>query len=221
MSTVIKVTDENGYSGHKFTNNPLRWDIGTTHIIYRDGIDVCSSGVIHVYKNKYMAVIMNSSYNNYQPFRMWEGDGGIVNDDSGLKCGVKALTITKELTGKDIPKISKKMSYRIAVLVNCYYIAQSMNKDKIKRAKDLKFLRWAVKYLTNKVTRAPFKFRYNNQYRYDSLCHVFLHDTFLSSVLMSYQQSSYNIADIVSYCFDKDEFKREVEKIKKYIKEHE
>lgn len=131
MTKLYKVTDKNGKTGAAY-NKELQWDVGVTHTAKGEGSMLCTDGVIHVYKDPFVAALMTPLRETGEADRLWEAKGDIVAGDA-LKYGVKTLTTLREIP---IPSISPEKRMRIALLC-ALSVYQEEN-----------FVQWAHKWLS-------------------------------------------------------------------------
>ena len=110
--TLYKLTDATGWT-RQGESNALLWGEGVTHEATGEGSELCSSGVIHVYRSPRMATFMNPVHANIASPVLWEVDGEIVVDD-GLKGGVKKATTLRRI---DLPIIG--IDERVEIAIRC------------------------------------------------------------------------------------------------------
>ncbi len=161
MSTVWKLTDFRGK-----TRNNTHWEIGTTHHAQKEGTQLCTSQVIHVYEHPVIGFFMNPVHAEFERPRLWEGEGIIVSRDP-LKAGVKLLTIKKELPTPKLTNIQ-----RIAFGILCFLEVE----------KSEKFREWANDWLqgigrtTKFIERVtPLQFSLDHMLEYDPAREVAYH----------------------------------------------
>jgi len=106
---LIKLTDKNGQ-----TYGNTQWAEGVTHTVEWSG-QFCGPGCIHVYKDIYVALMLNPIHANFSTPRAWNATGKMLADDNGLKFGVASLTILSEI--KPLPAITTVQ--RVAFGIYC------------------------------------------------------------------------------------------------------
>ena len=107
---LYKLTRKNNTSGEG--KSSLKWGTNITHKLKSiDTPKLCSSDVIHAYKNKYLALFLNPIHASYKSPIVWEAEGEIIVGDWG-KVGVFELTTFKK---REI-NIPKKARIHFAVL---------------------------------------------------------------------------------------------------------
>lgn len=94
---IYKLTDKQNRSW-----NNTQWGKNTTHIAPGKGI-LCSSGWLHGCHDKYMAILLNPIYNNFEKFNLWECKAEGKIQETPVKIGCSKLTTLRQLK---IPKIS-------------------------------------------------------------------------------------------------------------------
>lgn len=91
---LYKLTEQDGTT-YKGT---MTWEVGKSNAISK--IDrkpeLCTGGVIHAYKNKNLALLLNPIHAAIENFRLFECEGDVVVEDWG-KVGVYSLIVKKEL----------------------------------------------------------------------------------------------------------------------------
>ena len=107
MTTLYKLTDQSGC-----TRGPTQWGPGVSHSGTGDG-DLCGPGWIHAYTHPLLAVLLNPIHAALPDPRLWEADGEIALDDSGLKVGCRTLTTLREIP---LPQITTTQRVRFGIL---------------------------------------------------------------------------------------------------------
>ena len=111
---VFKLTDSRylSYGG-------TQWGEGVTHEARGEGTDLCSDGVIHVYKTLVGAGMFNCIHANFPNPVAWatEVEEVVVND--GLKIGAKRVTTLRVVPLPEIP-LEKKIEFGIRVVKKVY-----------------------------------------------------------------------------------------------------
>jgi len=80
------------------THGDMLWKVGKTNKVKRcDNPQLCSPQVIHAYKNKNLALLLNPIHADIDEPVLWECAGKIVVEDYG-KVGVFSLKANKILT---------------------------------------------------------------------------------------------------------------------------
>ena len=104
---LYKITDK--YS----KTRDCQWGENVTHKAKSRGRSLCTSEVIHAYKDPYLAVFHNPIGGDYdtKTMLMWEAKGRIVAND-GMKVGCKSLTTVRRIK---VPKISTTQRVEIAI----------------------------------------------------------------------------------------------------------
>jgi len=127
---AYKITDVNDC-----TYKGFQWYEGKVH--KTDGEkELCSSGWIHFYRDKRLAVILNPIHGKYNPFHLWRGEaGGKIKGDVGLKWGCTEFRMIKRVS---IPKIT--LTQRVAFGILCSL--EIYNNSEYKK--------WAENWLVNK-----------------------------------------------------------------------
>lgn len=89
---LYKLTDEKG-----ITYGNTQWGANVTYKLKKtNDPQLCSSNVIHAYKNKNLAYLLNPIHGDYDNPRIYEARGEVVVEDYG-KVGCFELTTVKEL----------------------------------------------------------------------------------------------------------------------------
>jgi len=128
---AYKLTNE-----HDQTYNKCRWGENVTH--ETDGKDdLCTSGWIHYYRNKHLAVLFNPMHGSYNKnMHMWTGIAiGKFKHDRRLKSGCTHFTTIKQI---EVPQVTTEQRIKFAILC-----ALEVYKEK-------PFVEWANNWLTNK-----------------------------------------------------------------------
>jgi len=127
---AYKITDTNDCTYHGF-----QWYEGKIHKTDGKG-ELCSSSFIHFYRDKRLAILLNSIYGNYHPFNMWLGEaGGTIKEDNGLKWGCTEFKMIKRVS---IPKITLIQRVAFAILCSLEVCSEPM------------YVKWAEGWLQNK-----------------------------------------------------------------------
>ena len=109
---LYKITDKDDV-----THGNTRWGKNVTHKIKKNkrGTRLCSDEVLHAYKDKNLALLINPTQGGYDndTLHLWQAEGEIVAEDWG-KCGCHELKTIKKLT---IPKwyYSKEMRQLVQI----------------------------------------------------------------------------------------------------------
>lgn len=116
---LYKLTDRYG-----FTRNDTEWKIGVTNHaddFYRIG-PMCTNAWIHAYKDPDIAMLCIPVHvPHYQNgCRLWEAEG-VVRISDEVKCGVKSLTLTKEIPTLPLWTPHQRM------LLTCFIVAHVNN----------------------------------------------------------------------------------------------
>ena len=111
MVNLYKLTDQEG----KTYRGSTQWGENITHAVVKrvENPALCSDQVVHAYRNINLGILLNPVFGYYDPFRIWEAEGGVVVEDWG-KVGCYSLTTTKELPIPDWYKdtYTRKWKYR-------------------------------------------------------------------------------------------------------------
>ncbi len=102
------------------TTMNTQWGENITHSVSmkKRGKLLCSSEVIHAYKNPNLALLLNSIHGDYQPCNLWEAKGRVMVEDWG-KAGCWKLTTLKQL---DLPdwyaneRTRRRVQIRFAII---------------------------------------------------------------------------------------------------------
>ena len=95
---LYKLTDAAGWTRRGMCNG-LLWAEGVTHTVSVTGTTLCSDQVIHAYEHPLVAIFMNPIHADFTTdMRLGECEGEVVVREGQLKCGVKSLTVLRELT---------------------------------------------------------------------------------------------------------------------------
>ncbi len=111
MTTLYKLTDQDGYTRRNFDNACL-WGENVSHSGTGEG-DLCGPGYVHAYTHPLLAVLLNPIHANLPAPRLWEAEGAIAKSDRGLKVGCVTLTTIREMP---LPIISTEQRVRFAIL---------------------------------------------------------------------------------------------------------
>ena len=107
---LYKLTEQDGTTHNK----SMSWEVGiTNHVMEKDNPQMCSGDVIHAYKNKNLAFMLNPIHADIKNPLLFECKGEPVIS-AWDKCGVFELSITKKLS---IPKWYKSKKTRNYVLI--------------------------------------------------------------------------------------------------------
>lgn len=91
---LYKLTEQDYTTYYK----SMTWKIGETNkVIEKENPQMCSGDVIHAYKNKNLALLLNPIHADIKNPKLLECEGNIIVEDYG-KCGVFELTPTKKLS---------------------------------------------------------------------------------------------------------------------------
>jgi hypothetical protein len=107
---LYKLTDKN-----QITHVDMKWKIGKTNKIKKcENPKLCTKDVIHAYKNKNLALLLNPIHANIDDPLLFEAKGIPVVEDFE-KCGVFSLKINKKLS---IPEwyINKEIRHDVQIL---------------------------------------------------------------------------------------------------------
>jgi hypothetical protein len=111
MTTLYKLTDQDGYTRRNFPNACL-WGEGVSHSGTGEG-DLCGPGYIHAYTHPLLAVLLNPIHANFHSPRLWEAEGEIAKSDRGLKVGCVTLKTIREMP---LPVVTTEQHVRFAIL---------------------------------------------------------------------------------------------------------
>ena len=125
-----KLTDEHGE-----TQNNTKWGENITHKATRDGKEMCTRDVIHVYDHPLKAVMFNIIHAGFRSPKLWRCRVKRVVANDYLKVGVKSCTTIKEIP---LPEITIKQRVRFAI-----YCALEVYSDD-------GFVKWANDWLNGK-----------------------------------------------------------------------
>ena len=109
MTTLYKLTDQDGYTRRNYDNACL-WGENVSHSGTGEG-DLCGPGYVHAYTHPLLAVLLNPIHANVPTPRLWEAEGAIAKSDRGLKVGCVTLTTIREMP---LPIISTEQRVRFA-----------------------------------------------------------------------------------------------------------
>ena len=129
---VYKLTDRNDK-----TQGNTQWGRGVRHVAQdQEPRRLCTSSVIHAYRDEYLAVLMNPVHGNFENPHCWisEGEGDPLDD--GTKLGFSALTTIERVP---LPSFTTKQA--IAFGIYCALATQGSS-DKCKA--------WAHDWLSGK-----------------------------------------------------------------------
>jgi hypothetical protein len=107
---LYKLTDKN-----QITHADMKWEIGKTNKIKKcENPQLCTKDVIHAYKNKNLALLLNPVHAKIDDPLLFEAEGIPAVEDFG-KCGVFSLKINKKLS---IPEwyINKEIRHDVQIL---------------------------------------------------------------------------------------------------------
>lgn len=128
---LYKLTDQNNKTRSGESNETV-WAVGVIHTVSGNGKQLCSPDVIHAYRDPLLAVLFNPRHFNNP--KLWEAEGEIVAETAD-KCGVKSLTILRELPLPEL-SIESRVRFAIAVALDVYTGAS--------------FIKWAKDWLSGK-----------------------------------------------------------------------
>ncbi len=111
MTTLYKLTDQDGYTRRNYDNACL-WGENVSHSGTGEG-DLCGPGYVHAYTHPLLAVLLNPIHADFPAPRLWEAEGAIAKSDRGLKVGCVTLTTIREMP---LPIISTEQRVRFAIL---------------------------------------------------------------------------------------------------------
>jgi hypothetical protein len=90
---LYKLTDQNMQ-----TYNDTQWELGVTKHAKSGDDGLCSNKWLHSYEHPLVAVLMNPIHSNFRNPRIFEAKPGrVIKHDRQLKCGVKSLTLLREI----------------------------------------------------------------------------------------------------------------------------
>ena len=92
MTTLYKLTDQD-----MRTHNGFQWKIGKRFKASGLGTRLCSDGYLHAYEHPGLALFFNPIHAAFSPPRLFEAQGVVKLREGQLKCGVKSLTLIREL----------------------------------------------------------------------------------------------------------------------------
>ena len=92
-----KLTDHESYTRREEPGETL-WTPGVEHVARGEGVELCTSAVIHAYRHPLLAAFLNPIHIVLKSPLLWEALGGPVVADDGLQIGVKRLTAMCKLT---------------------------------------------------------------------------------------------------------------------------
>lgn len=132
MATLYKLTDQD-----MRTFGGFQWELGQIRSVAPATRcpELCTDGVTHAYHDPLVAVLMNPAHASYSPARLFAAEAPAIVADDGLKCGVYALTLVREM---DVPQPT--LLARAFFGVMC---AQQV-------CTDARWNRWAEGYLSGK-----------------------------------------------------------------------
>jgi len=131
MITLYKLTDKNMVT-RKGYENETKWEIGRP--VTATGVGgLCTNGVIHCYRHPGLAILLNPVHAGFYSPRLFEAESDGVADEHADKCGVKTLTLTKEIP---LPEFSteQRVTFAIRVALLVY--------------KNERFREWAQRWLS-------------------------------------------------------------------------
>ncbi len=112
---LYKFTEQDATTYEKST----LWGEGVTHKKEKkDNPNLCSSDVIHAYKNLNLGLLLNPIHADIQKPRIWEAKGVVVAKDFG-KVGCFSLTTVKEIDTPEWVKSDKVLFVRIQFAILC------------------------------------------------------------------------------------------------------
>mgnify|MGYP001599669529 CR=1 FL=1 len=149
---LFKLTNLDG-----LTKKNTQWgDNVTVSLPKKENPRLCTSVVIHAYKDINLACLLNPIHGDYNPYRIFEAEGEIVVEDWG-KCGCFSLTTISEIEKPDWVSGGKEMEIKIMFAILCaeevlHFFENQFPSDKRPR----KAIKAAKKYLKNKTADAAF-----------------------------------------------------------------
>jgi len=106
---LYKLTDANDR-----THNGCQWGPNVTVETSGEG-ELCGEGFTHWYTNPLLAVLLNLTHANFDlsTAHLWEGEGEIVKDDSGLKVGCAKATTLRRIP---VPEVTDEQRVKFGIL---------------------------------------------------------------------------------------------------------
>lgn len=126
---AYKITDINDrtYAG-------FQWEKGMVHKTSGEN-ELCTSGWIHFYRDKLLAVLLNPIHAYYNPCHLWIGKArGKIKEDNGLKWGCSEFKMIRRIS---IPKITKIQRVAFGILCS------------LEVCDDPDYIEWANNWLKN------------------------------------------------------------------------
>lgn len=111
MTTLYKLTDQDGYTRRNYDNACL-WGENVSHSGTGKG-ELCGPGYIHAYTHPLLAVLLNPIHADLPAPRLWEAEGEIAKSDRGLKVGCVTLKTIREMP---LPVVTTEQRVRFAIL---------------------------------------------------------------------------------------------------------
>ncbi|MFZ1703670.1 MAG: hypothetical protein WAT79_04955, partial [Saprospiraceae bacterium] len=111
MTTLYKLTDENGYTSAG-RDNACLWGEGVSHSGTGEG-DLYGPGWMHAYEHPLLALVLNPIHGDIVNPRLWIAEGQIAKREGQMKVGCKTLTTLHEIP---LPVISTAARVRFAIL---------------------------------------------------------------------------------------------------------
>ena len=148
---LFKLTDEKG-----FTKNKTKWTEGYTLTLpSKDNPRLCSLDVVHAYKNKNLALLLNPIHANINNPLLWEARGNVVVEEYG-KVGCFALTTTKQIPLPNwyINEDKKKDTIILFAILCAESVLQVYENEYPKDDRPRKAIEAAKEYLKTKTARA-------------------------------------------------------------------
>ena len=122
-------------NGSGMTRGNTQWRENVTHRAKGKGVELCSPGVIHAYRDPYLAIFHDPIGGNYgDTALMWEAKGKVVADD-GLKVGCKSLTTLRQIP---LPVLTTEQRVEIAIRISLLVY------------KETSYVAWAEAWLSGK-----------------------------------------------------------------------
>lgn len=107
--TLYKLTNELMCTGAGFMHRRTQWHLGKT--LTAPGGELCTSGVLHAYRDPRIALMCNKEHANFHDPRLFEATGVVCADD-GAKVGCTSLTLIREL---ELPTVRDREIHRMSL----------------------------------------------------------------------------------------------------------
>jgi hypothetical protein len=148
---LYKLTDQNEAT----YNGKMKWGKNITNKLpHKENPQLCSQDVIHAYKNKNLAFLLNPIHGNYTNPLLWEAKGNIIIKDYG-KIGCFELTTTKTIAIPNWINSKAESKVRIQFAVLCAEIVLKYFTEKFPEdERPKKAIKAAKKYLKNPCNAA-------------------------------------------------------------------